>query len=412
MASKLQHIVIIIQENRSFNNLFMGYPGATTSRYGQLSNGKKVKVVPIPLETTWDLEHNAAGFFEACNGIGSVPGTSCRMNGFDKVWVGCGHSGYAPCPVPHPQYAYVPQKDIAPYYMIAKQYVLTDQMYASNLDGNSFAAHQYIISGQAAKSVNSPTGAWGCDGMDGDEVSTIGADRQVPYGNEPPCFSDSSLGQEADDADITWAFYTGKIGGDGQIWSAYQANQYVYDGSDWANDVITPQTQFFSDVSSGKLRQISWVTPTYENSDHPGSKSNTGPSWVASLVNSIGQSKYWDSTAIFILWDDPGGWYDPEPPAYVDYDGLGFRIPMLIVSPYAKKNYVSHVHYEHGSILKFAEDVFGLPRLAASDTRAKSPEKDAFDFNQAPRKFQAIPSALGKSYFMRQPLDLRPPDND
>ena len=82
---------------------------------------------------------------------------------------------------------------------------------------------------------------------------------------------------------------------------------------------------------------MSWVTPTWANSDHAGSGSNTGPSWVTSLVNAIGESQYWDSTAIFIFWDDYGGWYDPEPPAYADYDGLGMRLPMLIISPYAKK---------------------------------------------------------------------------
>ena len=131
---------------------------------------------------------------------------------------------------------------------------------------------------------------------------------------------------------------------------------------------------------------------------------------MASLVNAIGQSKYWNNTAIFIFWDDYGGWYDPEPPAYVDYDGLGIRVPMVIVSAYAKKGYVSHVHYEHGSILKFVEDQFGLGRLSASDTRATSPAKDCFNFNLAPRKFQAIPTVLGKNYFMHQPLDLRPTD--
>ena len=132
---------------------------------------------------------------------------------------------------------------------------------------------------------------------------------------------------------------------------------------------------------------------------------------MASLVNAIGESKYWDSTAIFIFWDDYGGWYDPEPPAYVDYDGLGIRLPMLIISPYAKKGYVSHVHYEHGSILKFVEDQFGLGRLSASDTRATSPEKDCFDFKQTPRKFQVIPTVLGKDYFLHQPADYHLPDD-
>ncbi len=119
--------------------------------------------------------------------------------------------------------------------------------------------------------------------------------------------------------------------------------------------------------------------------------------WVASVVNTIGQSKFWNSTAIFIFWDDASGFFDPEPPPYVDYDGLGFRLPLLIVSPYAKKGYVSHVRYEHGSILKFAEDVFSLPRLSASDTRANSPASHCFDFTQPPRKFEVIPSGWARS---------------
>ncbi|MGB6522115.1 MAG: alkaline phosphatase family protein [Candidatus Cybelea sp.] len=411
MASKIQHVVIIIQENRSFNNLFLGYRGATTSAYGDTSKGEKVKLKPVPLEAAWDLEHSASGFFLSCNGMGSIPGTDCQMNGFNNVWVGCGHSSGPPCPIPHPQYAYVPYKETAPYFAMAKQYVLADQMYASNIDG-SFVSHQYIVAGQGEKSVDYPLSAWGCDGGSSDTVAMIGSNRQVPDGYEQACFADTSLGEEADDAGVTWAYYTGAIGHDGQIYSAYQANKYVYYGSDWKNDVITPQTQFLTDVSNGKLRQISWITPIYANSDHPNSGSNTGPMWVASLVNAIGQSQYWDSTAIFIFWDDFGGWYDPEPPGYVDYDGLGIRVPLIIISPYARNGHVSHVHYEHGSILKFVEDLFGLPRLAASDKRAKSPEKDAFDFKKPPRQFKVIPSVLGKDYFMHQPLDLRPPDND
>ncbi len=157
---------------------------------------------------------------------------------------------------------------------------------------------------------------------------------------------------------------------------------------------------------------MTWVTPTYANSDHGGSGSKTGPSWVASLVNAVGKSKYWKSSAIFIFWDDPGGWYDPEPPAYVDNDGLGFRLPLLIISPYAKQGLVSHVHYEHGSILKFVEDQFGLGRLAASDTRAKSPERDCFDFSRPPRKFVPIKAPYDENYFVQQPIDRRLPDTE
>lgn len=409
---KIKHVVIVIQENRSFNNLFMSYPGATTSTYGYDTKNHKIKLGPAGLDAPYGVEHDAQGFFKSCNGKGSIPGTDCRMNGFDQEFVtSCGTS--VPCPLKHPQYAYVPRADVKPYWDMANQYVLADQMYPSVLDAASFTAHQYLIAGQAEKTVNTPLASWGCWGAKGDTIGRLGPNRQLPYGTPiRPCFHDDTIGEEADKAGVSWAFYASTVGGSGGIWSAYQANHTVFYGQDWTNDVISPNTQFFTDVSNGQLRQITWITPTATNSDHPDFRSKTGPMWVASIVNAIGESQYWDNTAIFILWDEYGGMYDPEPPAYADYDGLGIRIPLLVVSAYAKKGFVSHVHYEQGSVLRFVEDLFGLPRLAASDRRATSPEKDCFDFNQSPRKFQKIPSTLGKEYFLRQPPDLRPPDDD
>jgi phospholipase C len=413
-SSKIQHVVIIVQENRSFNNLFMGFPKATTSTYGFDTKNRKIKLEPAGLDAPYGIEHDAKGFFLACNGTGSIPGTDCQMNGFNKEsFNGCAHTAKPRLKLKHPQYTYVPRDQIKPYWDMAKQYVLADQMYSSVLDSASFTSHQYIIAGQSEKAVNTPLAQWGCEGGKPDTVARIGPDRQVPYGKRiPACFNDDTIGQEADKAGVSWAFYANVTGGSGGIWSAYQANKYVYYGPDWQNDVISPNTSFFKDISQGNLRQISWITPSATNSDHPGFCSNGGRMWVAALVNAIGESQYWDSTAIFILWDEYGGMYDPEPPAYVDYDGLGIRIPLLIISPYAKEGYVSHVHYEHGSILRFVEDTFGLPRLAASDKRATSPAEDSFDFNQPPRSFVKIPSTLGQDYFRHQPLDLRPPDDD
>ncbi|HEY1867552.1 MAG TPA: alkaline phosphatase family protein, partial [Candidatus Cybelea sp.] len=155
-----------------------------------------------------------------------------------------------------------------------------------------------------------------------------------------------------------------------------------------------------------------WVTPTCRNSDHAGCGSKTGPHWVASLVNAIGESPYWKTSAIFIFWDDYGGWYDHVPPRYVDYDGLGFRVPLVVVSPYAKQGYVSHVHYEHGSLLRFIEDRFGLSPLSASDARATSPAADCFDFTQSPRKFHRIGTPMTEEDFKAQPPDSRPPDTN
>jgi phospholipase C len=404
-SKKIKHIVIIVQENRSFNNLFYGFKGAKTVRTGLDINNNKIALVPIGLETDWDIEHDSSGFFAACDGTGSIPGTDCKMNGFNREFAGC----YSSCPSNTPEYAYVPHSETKPYFAMGQQYVLADEMYASNFDASSFISHQYIISAQAKSAVNFPYSSWGCPGGPYDKIQEVGQDRQIPSGSEVVCWDPTTLGDELDAAGISWGFYTSTYYGDGGIWSAYQAINHIYHGQDWKKDIITPQKTFFDDVSNGNLRSVSWITPTCANSDHAGCGSNTGPSWVTSIVNAVGESKYWNSTAIFIMWDDYGGWYDPEPPAYADYDGLGLRIPMLIISPYAKKGHVSHVHYEHGTILKFVEDTFGLPRLAASDARANAPS-DAFNFKKAPRAFVPIQAPYDKAYFLNQPADLRMPD--
>jgi phospholipase C len=430
---KIQHVVIIVQENRSFNNLFYGYPGAKTAKFGLDSKGNKIVLKPITLATSWDLAHNSIGYLQACNGKGKIPGTHCRMNGFAKEAVTCGIGSQPRCPILHPQYAYVPHQETKPYFDIANQYVLADEMFASNFDASSFVSHQYIIAAQASSTLNYPDSYWGCEGGKLDKIWRVNQTRgyapQIPV-----CFDNKTLGDELDDARLPWAFYSSpiqkgldrEVGDTGLyayappdaykesngIWSAYQAIRHIFYGKDWKEDVITPQTRFFDDVAHGQLRAVTWITPTCANSDHAGCNSDTGPAWVASLVNAVGESKFWNSTVIFIFWDDYGGWYDPKPPTFVDYDGLGMRVPMLVVSPYTKKGYISHIHYEHGSILKFIEDRFGLPRLSASDKRANSPDPDCFDFSQPPRKFVPIHAPHDATYFKNQPVDLRPPDTD
>ncbi len=429
---KIKHVIIIIQENRSFNNLFYGYPGAKTQSYGYDSSGKKIELKPVSLATKWDLEHNPHGMILACNGPKQkIPGTDCRMNGFDKELWKCGPGHSVSCPIKLPPYAYVPQSQVRPYFDMAKRYVLADEMFASNFDSESFISHQYIIAGiNPENSVGSPDGDWGCPGAPGDAISKLGPDRDYLHaGSERPCWNLTTLGDELDAKKVSWAFYAAKIGagnrarpdstggssGGHGIWSAYQAIKHVYYGADWKNDVISPPQQFITDVKNGDLRSVSWVTPTWPNSDHGGNDSYSGPAWVTSLVNAVGESSYWRSSAIFIFWDDYGGWYDPEAPKYLDNDGLGFRLPMLIISPYARQNFVSHVHYEHGSILKFVEDQFGLAHMEPSDTRANSPappEGDAFDFEQQPRDFVPFNAPYDTDYFMHQPLDGRAPDSD
>ena len=280
-----------------------------------------------------------------------------------------------------------------PYFDMAREGVLADRAFQSQLD-ESFVAHQYVIAAQADSSVNVPLNVWGCGGGKDNVVPTITAGRDPNGPGIPPCFDYRTLGDELDDAGLTWRFYASAYGTrashGGAIWSGYQAVKHIYDGADWKKDVVSPNWRFITDVRDGKLANVTWITPECKDSDHSNCGGGYGPSWVAALVNTVGESKFWDSTAIFVQWDDWGGMYDHVPPPHENRDGLGFRVPLIVMSPYAKKNYVSHVVYETASVLRFTEDLFGLRRLAAADARANSPAADCFDFSQKPRPFVKI----------------------
>ncbi len=404
---QIRHVVIVVQENRTVDNLFQGFPGADTQPYGFDQNGRKIPLKPVPLNTLWDFEHDASSFLAACDGRGAFPGTNCRMDGFDRENWRCGKPGFPQCPNADPPYSYVPRSQTKPYFSIGEQYVFADEMFPSNFDSSSFVSHQYIIAGQAESTVDYPVGPWGCGGAS--TIPTVTAQRAIG-GSIAPCFNDRTLGDELDAAGVSWRYYASNVPDNGGEWSAYQAISHVYGGPDWRKNVVSPPSKFLGDVANGSLPAVAWVTPICRNSDHPYCGSDTGPAWVATLVNAVGRSRYWDSTAIFVFWDDYGGWYDHVPPAFADYDGLGIRVPLIIVSAYAKKGYVSHVHYEHGSILKFVEDQWGLPRLSASDARANAISPLCFDFSKPPRAFATIASPLGERYFLHQPADARLPD--
>ncbi len=393
-AQKIQHVVIIVQENRSFDNLFQGYPGADTVSQGLNSQGQTVQLQPISLAADYDIEHLARDMFAACDGTGSLPGTDCRMDAFDKEYL----VGKGPA---NPEYGYVPAKESKPYFDIAQQYVVGDRMFASHVDA-SFVSHQYLVAAQANSGVDLPSAQWACGGGKNDMENTLTAQRT--YGQpQPTCRNYRTLADELDAAAIPWRFYANTLT-DSLL--AYGAVKHIRYGPDWAADVVAPSQQFITDVGNGELAGVTWITPSCANSDHAGCLGKGGPAWVTSLVNAVGESRFWSTTAIFVMWDEWGGWYDHVAPPTLDYDGLGFRVPLVVVSPYAKKNYVSHVQYEHGSILRFAEDTFGLPQLAASDARATSPAADCFDFSKPPRKFKPFAARP----FARN--DPRPVDRD
>jgi phospholipase C len=176
-----------------------------------------------------------------------------------------------------------------------------------------------------------------------------------------------------------------------------------------------------TDIANGKLAAITWVTPSRVDSDLPGLHSDKGPSWVTSIVNEIGESQFWSSTAIVIVWDEWGGWFDNAPPPQLDFRGLGIRVPCLIISPYAKQvssggGYISHTQYEWASILKFIEGVYtlgpiGPSSLGYTDSRANS-LADSFDFTQQPRPFTPFVAKYPISYFLHEPPSDGPLDDE
>ncbi len=404
----IKHVVVIVQENRTFDNIFAGFKGTDSTMYGYTHTGAKVPLRAITFNGQ-DIYHNYKDAITDWNGG--------AMDGFDKNrYVGGRPAGtYA--------YAHLRRDLVAPYWAMARQYVLADHMFPT-MFGPTFTAHIDLIASTTnldagTAEVDGPTGQpWGCDAPKGTTTYLLDAQR-VERGYGPfPCFTQyNTIADTLDAAGVTWKYYAPNVKyAGGRLWSPFAAIRNVRFGRDWRRNIISPQTTVLTDAANGRLAQVSWVIPDAADSDHAGSRSDKGPSWVAGVVNAVGESPYWDTTAIVVLWDDWGGWYDDLPPPQPDFVGLGIRVPCIVISPYAKAGYVSHTQYEFGSTLKFIEEAFHLSALGPvargySDTRAHS-LTDSFDFKQKPRAFKKIPAPYPPAYFLTRPPSGELPDSE
>ena len=184
-------------------------------------------------------------------------------------------------------------------------------------------------------------------------TSLITAGNQwQPHAGPFPCLSYRTLRDTLDAKKLSWRYYAPAVGQSfgGDLWNAFDAIAAVRNGPEWNTNQVSPETQVFTDISRDTLPAVSWVIPDFANSDHPGGNSDTGPSWVAQVVNAIGESPAWNTTAVVVVWDDWGGWYDHvAPPGTRRFGGLGFRVPAIFISPYSKDGYVAHDEYEFGA---------------------------------------------------------------
>jgi len=421
---KFQHVVVIVQENRTPDNLFhdpvLMARGADIASSGLNSSGATVPLTSSPLAINYDLSHVHSSFVAMYDGG--------KMDAADKIPAYCNLN---PCP-PNPQYMYVQASDAGPYFQMAEQYTFGDRMFQTN-QGPSFPAHQFILSGTSAPTATSnlfaaenPAGGAGCAAAANSLVAIIdpgGKESSQMY----PCFEHPTLSDELDAKGISWRYYAPNAS---SIWTAPNAIQHMCQaqtqngqlactGTTWSN-VVIPPSQVLTDIANNQLPTVSWVIPAGQNSDHPGSvDANGGPSWVASIVNAIGNSSYWSNTTIILTWDDWGGWFDHVAPPKIINDGTswgsgyayGFRVPLIVISPYAKAAYISHTPHDFGSILNFIEQNFGLPSLGYADSRADN-LLDCFDFGQSPLQFHTIAAPLKADYFLNDTRPPTDPDSD
>jgi phospholipase C len=433
-APLIKHVVIIFQENRTPDNLFQDpvliSRGADIATQGLNSKGQLITLQPGSLIQNYDLGHSHIGF--------TLQYDKGKMDASDKAFVYCPKtaakcpcSNYATqhkisCPLANPVFSYVDPAEVQPYFQLAEQYTFNDRMFQTN-QGPSFPAHQIIISGTSAPTATSnlfvaenvvPEGARaGCIAKPGNTVLLIdpqGKETQAMY----PCTEHASLTDLLKNAGISWRYYTPSAG---SIWTGPNGIEHMCGpnnplpnataclGSDW-NNVSMPPSNVLSDISSGQLAQVSWVMPSGDASDHANGNIGLGPSWVASIVNAIGSSAYWQDTAIFITWDDWGGWYDHVAPPILNSYEYGFRVPLIVVSPYAKPAYISHVTHDFGSILQFIEHTYNLPSLGYADATATS-LSDCFNFKQKPLAYKSIAAPVSADYFLKS-LDTSDPDDD
>jgi len=439
-VGKIEHVVIIFQENRTPDNMFQDpvliANHADIASSGIDSSGNTVPLAQTSLGVDYDLSHKHDAFTQMCD-LDTSSGV-CRMDGADLIKVTCSNNTNCTYP-PEPEFQYVQRADVQPYWDMAEQYTFADRMFQTN-QGPSFPAHQFIISGTSEPSPGSqlfvaenPLGIANSSADTGctSDLTVEYVDVIDQFGNEsstiPPCFDHPSLTDELNTAGISWRYYAPLAG---SIWNAPNAIQHMCvpvtqsdnsvkcTGSDWVNNVVLSTQNnpapVLTDIAAGKLAQVTWVIPTGANSDHAGEATTTGgPSWVASIVNAIGKSSFWSTTAIIVVWDDWGGWYDHVPPPKVINDGTswgsgyvyGFRVPMIVISPYAKAGYISHATHDFGSILNLIEKTFKVPSMGFADAYADD-LSDCFNLNQTPITFKTINAPAKAEFFLH---DTRPP---
>lgn len=467
-GAAFRHIVVVVQENRTPDNLFQGLclapygsPNACGTGTGQFDiqgygydkEGNQVPLAAVPLANPWDPPHTHGSFEAMCNANDVTKFPCVRNTGLSTVGCPASCSFQYVDPTANPT--------IYPYLYMAQNFGWANAMFQTN-QGPSSPAHQFLFAGTSAPTAaadeaalfvaENPSGRGCLEELNGVYFLIDPSHAPLEYKllNNPlgtTCFSHETMASLLDKDGHTWRYYTFGSPQDhisNSIWTAPNWIQEICQpntrftectGTEWLNNVDLNPADVLLDLQNCKLADMVWVTPKGQNSDHPSGSADVaddgGPAWVANVVNGVSNSgcvdevngqpvPYWEDTAIVVTWDDWGGFYDHVLPPFLsapkegqgDYQ-MGFRVPLIFISAYTSAMIDSKNQYDFGSILRFAEQTFGIPEgaLGFADQRSSTDLRSFYNFFQPPKKFQ-VPTNVPASFFLNDKRPAEPADID
>ncbi len=421
---KIAHVVIIMQENRSFDSYFGTYPGADGIAF---QGGQAVACVPNPKGGCARPKHdtndlNRGGPHGHRQAVADVDGG--KMDGFlttaQNSATNCEQTHNPNCGGDDVM-GYHDQNEIPNYWRYAQDFVLQDRLFEPNSSW-SLPQHLFLVSEWSAR-CTPPSDPMGCQNavqnpMLPRDFGPKGASRRAPE------YAWTDLTYLLHKNGVSWAYYI--MGGDepdcrddsspcpprrqnvhtAGIWNPLRSFDTVKADGELAN--VQDLRNFYAAAKNGTLPSVAWLAPAQRFSEHPPALVSEGQEYVTGAINAIMQGPNWNSTAIFLSWDDWGGFYDHVVPPVVDANGYGLRVPGLVISPYARRGYIDHQTLSHDAYVKFIEDDFlGGARIdpktdGRPDSRPRVREdvarlgdlRNDFDFSQAPRPPEVLTGGI------------------